>query len=70
MLGCQFQTLEGQQMNVTWKTRATKSSSVSQGEKSNSWILLSSSHSPIGNISSKCVQWSNEQLRVILGSDM
>lgn len=33
LLGCQFQTLEGQQINVTWQTRATKSSSVSQGKK-------------------------------------
>lgn len=33
LLGCQFQTLEGLQMNVTWQTRATKSSSASQGKK-------------------------------------
>lgn len=33
LLGCQFQTLEGRQMNVTWQNRATKSSAGSQGKK-------------------------------------
>lgn len=39
-------------------------------KKSNNWISLPSAHSPISSISSKCVQWSNKQLRVILGSDI
>lgn len=43
---------------------------VAEKKKSDSWISLSSSHSPISDISSKCVQQSNEQLSVILGSDI